>query len=210
MSESNPWLSVRTLPADLEHAAPAPDLRDVPAATGPRAPQGGVPVPDLVDQLPVRHHPSTAPLWWVGVHGGAGESTLERLVPGWAGAGRAWPQTIPSYTTTRVVLVARSHAAGLQAAQKAITQWAAGAVPLTELLGLVILADAPGRLPRPLRDLAHLVAGGAPRTWHLPWVESWRQGEPVDLHTAPREVRRLVADLTALLPPQGSAAGAAR
>jgi hypothetical protein len=38
-----------------------------------------------------------------------------------------------------------------------------------------------------------------PRVWHLPWVESWRLGEDVSLETAPREVRKLVEDLSALL-----------
>jgi hypothetical protein len=210
MSESNPWLSVRAVATDAGPAAPTPDPRQAVAATGPTAPQTGIAVPDLVDQLPFRDHAAAADLWWVGVHGGAGESTLGRLVPGWSAAGHAWPRTTPSYSMTRVVLVARSHAAGLQAAQKAATQWAAGAVPLTELLGLVIVADAPGRLPRPLRDLAALVSGGVPRTWHLPWIESWRLGEDPHLESSPREVRHLARDLTALLPPHGSATGANR
>jgi hypothetical protein len=98
-----------------------------------------------------------------------------------------------------VVLIARSSGRGLRAAQAAATQWAAGLAPNVEVLGLVIVADAPGRLPRPLRELAQLVSGGVPRTWTVPWVESWRLGEPVALDSAPREVRRLVDELTALV-----------
>lgn len=94
---------------------------------------------------------------------------------------------------------------GLQAAQAAATQWAAGLVPNVEVLGLAIVADAPGRLPRPLRDFARLVGGGVPRTWSVPWIESWRLGEPITLPNAPREVRRMVDELTTLT--QTGAAG---
>jgi hypothetical protein len=55
-------------------------------------------------------------------------------------------------------------------------QWAAGLVPSVEVLGLVVMADAPGRVPRSLRDLLQVVSGGVPRTWTVPWVEAWRVG----------------------------------
>jgi hypothetical protein len=85
-----------------------------------------------------------------------------------------------------VVLVARTHAAGLAAAQAAARQWAAGEVPeRIELLGLVAVADAPGRLPRSLRELLDLVAGGVPRMWRLPWVEALRCGTPPTLARLP-------------------------
>ncbi|MFE9235202.1 DUF6668 family protein [Cellulosimicrobium funkei] len=171
-----------------------------PAVTGPLTPQRGVPAPERADQLPVRTQPQSAALWWLGVHGGAGESALAQLVPDWAAAGHAWPEP-PRPDPVRVVLTARSHMRGLRAAQAAATQWAAGLVPHVDVLGLVILADAPGRLPRPLRDYAQLVAGGVPRTWTLPWVEAWRLGEPPALAAAPREVRRLVDELNALARP---------
>jgi hypothetical protein len=92
------------------------------------------------------------------------------------------------------VLLARTSATGLLAARAALRQWAAGDAPV-ELAGLVLLADAPGRLPGPLRDLAALVAGGAPRCWSIPWVEAWRLGEPV----VTREVSRVIRDLTAVI-----------
>ena len=97
--------------------------------------------------------------------------------------------------------MARSNVRGLRAAQSAATTWAAGLAPSVDVVGLVVVADAPGRLPRALRDLHQLVAGGVPRTWLVPWIEAWRIGEPISLDTAPREVRRLVDDLRALLGP---------
>jgi hypothetical protein len=64
-----------------------------------------------------------------------------------------------------------------------------------QLLGLVAVADAPGRLPRPLRDLLRLVSGGVPRMWEMPWVESWRLGDPPTPSTLPPAYAQLAADL---------------
>jgi hypothetical protein len=169
-------------------------------ATGPLGPQAGVTPPEQVDQLPVAFPARTADLWWVGVHGGAGETSLGALVPAWAPAGHAWPLTGGPRSRIRTVLVARSSAAGLLAAQRAATHWASGALDArVDLLGLVIIADAPGRLPRPLRDLAQVVGGGVPRVWNLPWIESWRLGAPVTLNASPKPVRQLISELESLL-----------
>jgi len=97
------------------------------------------------------------------------------------------------------VLVARTNARGLRAAQAAATQWAAGLVPHVEVVGLVLMADAPGRLPKALRDLAQVVGGGVPRVWTVPWIEALRLGESLTLADLPRDGRRLVDELTALL-----------
>lgn len=156
-----------------------------------------------LDQLPVHDRGATAGLWWVGAHGGSGESTLAALMPGTQAAGHAWPRT-PSQTPARTVLVARGDARGLRAAQDAMRQWAAGLVPSVEVLGLVVMADAPGRVPRSLRDLLQVVSGGVPRTWSVPWVEAWRVGEPPALSSSPREVQRLVDELTAILGAAGT------
>ncbi|MEK8229339.1 hypothetical protein NKG05_30690 [Oerskovia sp. M15] len=64
-------------------------------------------------------------------------------MPDWPAAEHGWPQ-LPGAGAVRVVLTARSSMRGLRAAQAAATQWAAGLVPHVELLGLVIIADAPG------------------------------------------------------------------
>lgn len=196
---SNPWL---TRPAESQPVAPRSEATEpvLPATTGPTAPQRGVPAPGASDQLPIQPQPRDAELWWLGVHGGAGETSLAALVPDWPAAEHAWPQ-IPGACGVRVVLTARSNMRGLRAAQVAATQWAAGLVPHVEVVGLVIVADAPGRLPRPLREFSQIVGGGVPRTWILPWIEAWRLGEPPALSDAPREVRRLVDDLRAVVRP---------
>ena len=97
----------------------------------------------------------------------------------------------------RVVLAARTNARGLRAAQSAIREWA-GADARVLLLGLVLIADAPGRLPHGLRQLAGLIGGGVPAVCSLPWIEAWRVGEPPAPHNAPKVVRQLLEDLRAM------------
>lgn len=190
----NPWLPPRPT---FTTALPT---RTGTALTGPSRPQHGVPAPDLVDQLPVRRAPRTATLWVLGPHGGAGESTVAELGDMWVAAGHAWPAGTPG-RPNQVLVAARTSARGLTAAKNAARQWAAGLVSDVELVGLVLTADAPGRLPKPLRDLAKVVAGGYPRTWQLPWVEAWRCGDDVHADSSPREAHHLVNDLTYLLNP---------
>ncbi|MFV0452773.1 MAG: DUF6668 family protein [Propioniciclava sp.] len=157
-------------------------------------------LPDGLSALPVAQQPMAAPLWWLGVHGGAAESSLAALVPDWAAAEHQWP-TPPGEERARVVLTARSNMRGLEAAQAAATQWAAGGLPHIDLLGLVVVADAPGQLPRPLREFAQLVAGGVPRMWTIGWIEAWRMGETPELTDAPRNVRALIDELHTLTHP---------
>ncbi|MCK6211939.1 hypothetical protein KZX45_15445 [Georgenia sp. EYE_87] len=164
--------------------------------TGPAMPQRGVPSP--ANGLPARVRTERPAPWWLGTHGGAGESTLAGLVPSSGAAGHAWPLPRDVDDVQPVVLVARTSLRGLESARVAATQWAAGDVLGVELLGLVLMADAPGRLPRPLRDLAHHVAGGVPRVWSVPWVEAWRSGGDA----APHALTVLRRDLTTLLPGQ--------
>ena len=84
----------------------------------------------------------------------------------------------------------------------------AGPGPRTRLTGLLaagevwlvdnlLVADAPGKTPAPIRDLAKVVGGGAPRVWHVPWVEAWRLGDPVT-ERVPRPVSKLVSTLRSL------------
>jgi hypothetical protein len=139
----------------------------------------------------VREVQGAARWWWLGCHGGAGVTSLGAAVPGGADASRCWP--LSAAGRQRIVLVARSHPTGLHAAQLAARQWASGVLPGVELLGLVVVSDAPGRLPPPLRDLVRLVSGGVPRTWTVPWSEAWRLGQP-----SPRDAAALARNLLSL------------
>ena len=138
-----------------------------------------------------------ARLWWVGTHGGAGESTLAAAVGQTAAAGRSWPTPGDPRLArpNRVVLVARTNLHGLRSAQRAAIEWASGTLPASIYLeGLVLIADAPGRLPKDLRDFARVVGGGVRATWLLPWSEAWRRGD-TSPRTVPRELHRLLSDL---------------
>ncbi len=115
--------------------------------------------------------------------------------PGPRPAGHAWPAPAAGSPASRVVVVARTDHSGLLAAQRVAREWASGQVAgLVDLVGLVLVADAPGRRPKELRQLEQLVAGGYPRAWTLPWIDAWRLGpaEPADMG---REHQRLLADL---------------
>lgn len=127
-------------------------------------------------------------LWVVGAHGGAGATTWAHLL-GAGDAGGAWPR--PPHLVD-VLVVARSNRAGLRAAQAAAIQWASGAVEAVDLVGLLLVADAPGRMPKGLRDYARLVKGAFPQVIEMGWVDSWRVQEAWKEPT-PREAQRVLA-----------------
>lgn len=201
MQNNNLWL---TEPQDVPHpvvdetaTAPPPDFETPPAA---RVSPVSSLNPPLHKALPLEPQTGTASLWVAGCHGGAGASTLAALRPGWVSTQGAWPSA--GSDAAPVVLVARTHLKGLEAAQAALHQWASGATGThRELLGLVLVADAPSRLPKPLRDLCEVIVGGAPRHWVLPWVEQWRYLTPTP-EDLPRSTRRLVGDLATLAAPE--------
>jgi len=69
-----------------------------------------------------------------------------------------------------------------------------------EVIGLVLVADAPGRLPPACQDLAHLVTGAYPHAWRIPWEPRLRCS-PYDRARLPNAVRRLMDDLDCLTNP---------
>ncbi|WP_344193742.1 DUF6668 family protein [Kribbella karoonensis] len=172
---------------------PRPDI----TPRGPSAPQHGVPAPAEDQRLPKFAIPAADTLWWVGVHGGAGETTMSVLLPGTRAANHRWPIPPPPVPTP-VILVARTHGSGLRAAQRAAIEWASGVVQGVAVLGLVLIADAPGRLPRVLDDFADIVGGGVPRVWDIPWIEEWRRGEAPTPDNTPDEVFEVLESIYAL------------
>ncbi|MCI9872801.1 DUF6668 family protein [Arthrobacter humicola] len=210
----NPWITHPAPPDGADTAAPE---AHVPPEAVISAPLRGMVEPDAADRLARRTVSGSAALWVTGAHGGSGESRIADLIDGArvtgahggsgesriadliGGAratGHCWP-VLQDGSRPRVLLVCRADIRGLTAAQSALMQWASGAAPDLDLLGLAILADAPGKTPKALRDFGAIVGGGAPRSWTLPWVEAWRHG---DSTTAPpaREFQRFITDLAAL------------
>jgi hypothetical protein len=158
---------------------------------------GGLPVAEYPPDV---WPPARVGWWWAGCHGGAGVTTLLGATGCGRDSLRHWP-VLSSGAGSKVVLVARTHEAGLRAAQAAARQWASGMLPpQVELIGLVLTPDAPGRLPRPLHDLARLVSGGVPRTWEVGWHEELRLVQPTSLADGPAAVyRNLATSLTSII-----------
>ncbi|MBD1540371.1 hypothetical protein HC749_19690 [Arthrobacter sp. S13_S34] len=186
----NPWI---TSPTDDTAEQETPDTYMPPAAVI-SAPLKGMVEPDAADRLASRTMTGSAALWIIGAHGGAGESRMADLL-GARPTDHCWP-VLQAGSKPRVLLVCRADMRGLTAARSALTQWASGAAPEVNLFGLAVLADAPGKTPKALRDFTSIVGGGAPRLWTLPWVEAWRHGDT----TAPssREYQRFITDMAAL------------
>lgn len=129
----------------------------------------------------------------VGAHGGAGTSTIA-AISGLAESTASRPQ---ASSTTSYVIVARTSASGLTAARHLLRE--AVLQSQADVLGLVLVPDAPGRLPKPLRELVDLTTGAAPRVWTARWVEDLRFAtEPP--HTVPAPLQNLVTSLTQLRP----------
>ncbi len=111
--------------------------------------------------------PGQSPKWaWRGAHPGAGVTTLARELGG-ADLG------LSSRTGLPTLVVCRSSADGLIAAQHLAAGELCG-TPSWTCLGLVVVADGPGSLVKPLAELAALILGGYPDHWPIPWMESWR------------------------------------
>ncbi len=172
----------------------------------------GVDLPAVGLRIPVWTDPVTADLggresdrphanwWWLGVHGGAGLSTLAAAVAGGADANRRWPD--PAKGGPRaVVLVGRSSPHGLRCLRGALRQHAAGGVPAgLHVVGVAVVAHQPGRLPHPLAQEVLMLTGIAPTVWQVPWLtEFLDHPDPVFL-PLPAQLRSMDADLGCLRP----------
>ncbi|MDQ1245814.1 MAG: hypothetical protein QG597_181 [Actinomycetota bacterium] len=143
--------------------------------------------------------PEEAGWWWLGVHGGAGVTTLETWLPGGVDAHRAWPD--PRYVgPPLVVLVARTHVAGLIRAAWALRQAATGDVPSgVQVAGVVGVADSPAGFVRPQVEALRRLRGLTPHLWLVPWIDELRLvAHPGDLGVPHPAVVRLCRDLADL------------
>jgi hypothetical protein len=117
----------------------------------------------------------TVPVSVVGTHGGAGTSTVASLLRA-TDCYRRWPEPGDG-RPPHVVLVARTNAAGLMAASKMLAGYCSTEHPDGPYLaGFVLVADAPGRLPKPLKRRITILAS-ATMVYRLHWVSAWRLTE---------------------------------
>lgn len=138
----------------------------------------------------VPNRPARPPLvWLVGVHGGAGVSSLAASLS-WAGdAGQRWPARIGltgDMDSPLVILVGRSHLRGVNALHRALLAYEAQAAPAgSYVVGVLTVADAGRPLPIPVaqrrEEMEGLALALGARTWRLGWLEQWRALEPYEL-----------------------------
>ncbi|MBG0853276.1 hypothetical protein I2W78_15840 [Streptomyces spinoverrucosus] len=129
---------------------------------------------------------------WVGTHGGSGVSTLATVYGG-QDCGRDWPGAADPPS---VLLVARTHATGLACVVHALEVFRRGeAPPGLDLDAVVLVADAPGRLPRPLAQQVRLIESVID-VYRVPWVSAWRLGDLSG--RPPRETEALLRLTTAV------------
>jgi hypothetical protein len=122
-----------------------------------------------------------APLvWLLGVHGGAGASTLAHVLAPAADSGRRWPGGFDRESPF-VVLVARETIAGLTRAHDLLRQHHSGFAGSADVLGLITVAARPGRLPAEIRRYRDVVGSLAGQVWQVPWYEEWTLVEPEKL-----------------------------
>jgi hypothetical protein len=199
----------RALSSVSEDAAPGNDapsaagVRDLPLSGSRRRP---LPGPGLTEWT-LSSSELAIPAWWLGVHGGAGESTLEALFSGTAAANHSWPLR-PDEELTNVVLVARTTARGLYAVQAAMRDWNERHAGRVNVLGLVLVASHPGRVAKELQELVRDVEGATRECWSMPWVDAWELGEiPSEVNAPRQQVQALMAGLVAGLRALGTSTG---
>ncbi|RDI67489.1 hypothetical protein [Nocardia pseudobrasiliensis] len=149
------------------------------------SPAAGVVAPPESRRAPIWERPvpgvGRAPLvWLLGVHGGAGASTLAHVLAPAADSHRRWPGVFDR-ESPYVVLVARETIAGLTRAHDLLRQYHAGLAGPSEVLGLITVAARPGRLPVEIRRYRDVVGALAGEMWQLPWHEEWILVEPDQL-----------------------------
>lgn len=90
------------------------------------------------------------------------------------------------------LLVARTHHAGLEATRHAL----AGTRTTGAFARLLLVPDAPGKLPKPLADQVTVIAGPTPTT-AVPWVEAWRWAPGTSTETSTKFFAALAGQLLA-------------
>lgn len=109
-------------------------------------------------------------VWLVGAHGGAGVTTLSRILAPMGDAGGAWPA---GEENPFCALVCRSTTTGLERAHQAALQARAGQAGDSVLLGIIIVDDAPGKTPKTLAQKISVISEHF-RIWRIPYLEQVR------------------------------------
>lgn len=194
MQRSNPLTDA---PVELvEEVADVPDevLGADSIVTGPSAPLPSVSAPADMVPWPRVQIPDHRLITVAGLHGGAGTSTVAAMLGDQAtDAGTGWPVAsgwVRPLPTLRVVVVARTHKVGLDAAEDFTQQWLSGQLTDSHLLGLVLVDDAPKLMEQQRRAVKRLLQK-VPKGAHIPWVENWRV-QPPNFTNPPKRLQKII------------------
>lgn len=183
----NPWIAA----VQTEDPTLVPEV--VTAAQVESWRPGQVAVPSAPGGLRTAPCQGDGRLWVVAAHGGAGASTVSRLLDV-GDAGQVWPA--PRSGAVSAVVVARHNHSGLRAAQAAAIQWASGVIPGVHLVGLILVADSPVKQPKELAEFQRLVMGAFPAVWHIEYVPAWRVQDPWESNV-PRSIKKVLSQVGA-------------
>lgn len=164
----------------------------------PRGPQRGPGAPRRNNRARTR---SRHAVGWVKAHGGAGATSLADLLGG-ADLGQRWPQPAKG-EPNRIVLVGRTSAHGLRSVSQALGELRDDRAPdELDLLAVVLMADAPGRLPLSLLSRIRVIRSVV-HVHRVPWIPAWR------LDRSPKALPVQLTRLADLVGADVSRAGAA-
>lgn len=116
-------------------------------------------------------------VWLVAAHGGAGTTTLSHMLAPFGDAGRRWPAADDN---PWCVVVARENYSGLEAAQQVLLQAATGQAGECSALGVVTVADGPGKRPKKLASNLRVIEEISP-VWRVGWIPDLKVTNPADI-----------------------------
>lgn len=138
---------------------------------------------------------------WVKAHGGAGATSLADLLGG-ADLGTRWPEPAKG-EPNRIMVVGRTSARGLRCVSQALDALRHGrAANDLDLLAVVLVADAPGRLPLSLLSRIRVIRSVV-HVHRVPWIPAWRLGR------SPKSLPRQLVTLADLVGDEHNGAGVA-
>ncbi|TVS26968.1 DUF6668 family protein [Corynebacterium sanguinis] len=109
-------------------------------------------------------------VWLVGAHGGAGVTSLSKVLAPCGDAGQQWPDQDES---PWCVIVARATRTGVEAAHDVALQAQVGKNGRCRVIGVILVADAPGKTPKAVEQRATVIGKVVPNIWHVPYFSEW-------------------------------------
>ncbi|MCQ9334512.1 hypothetical protein NQ042_10590 [Corynebacterium phoceense] len=117
-------------------------------------------------------------IWLIAAHGGAGATFLARSLAPFGDAGQFWPVK-DKYPWC--VVVARTTRTGLEAAHDLVLQEQSNKSGGCRVLGIILVADAPGKTPKSIEQRISVLEKTVPTIWRVGYFEDWRESTLEDL-----------------------------